>query len=281
MRTPRPRALAAGILLVALALATAPPARAERLRLATTTSTENSGLLAHLAPLFTAHTGVAVDVIAVGTGQALEMGRRGDVDALLVHHRAGEEAFVRAGHGTDRRDVMYNDFVIVGPASDPAGVLGLATAREALAAIADAEAPFLSRGDDSGTHRRERALWASVPFEPDPRSNWYRETGAGMGRTLNTAVQMDAYTLSDRGTWLAFANKNQHRIVLETDPPLDNPYSSVLVTSPRLSPAARRRAFRWHDWLTGPEGQRAIAAFRVNGERLFHPSAAGGRPHSN
>ena len=261
--------LAAALLAFTLAL----PAHAERLRLATTTSTENSGLLADLAPRFTRATGIPVDVIAVGTGQALELGRRGDADVLLVHHRAGEEAFVAAGHGADRRDVMYNDFVIVGPTNDPAGIRRTRTAVEALAAIAKAKAPFLSRGDDSGTHRKERELWVVAGIEPTADADWYDETGAGMGRTLNTAVQLGAYTLTDRGTWLAFENKQDHAVLLQTDPPLNNPYSSILVTSSLLPPENRARARAWHDWLVGVEAQAAIAAYRVNGEQLFFPSA--------
>ena len=260
---------------VALALAlllVATTAHAERLRLATTTSTENSGLLAHLVPLFKAATGVDVDVVAVGTGQALELGRRGDADVLLTHDRAGEDAFVREGHGADRRDVMHNDFVFVGPEADPAGIAGEATATGALRAIAKAKAPFLSRGDDSGTHRKERALWRAAGLAPDAREDWYRESGSGMGRTLNTAVEMGAYTLSDRGTWLAFENRGDFRILLETLPPLNNPYSSILVTSPHLDAGRRERAGLWHEWLTGPEGQRAIGAFKRDGQALFFPA---------
>lgn len=244
-------------------------AAAERVRLATTTSTENSGLLADLVPRFRAATGLEVDVVAVGTGQALELGRRGDADVLLTHDRAGEELFVAEGHGTDRRDVMYNDFVIVGPADDPAGVRGAATTSEALQRIARAQAPFLSRGDDSGTHRKERRLWQAAGLEPDVTRPWYRESGSGMGRTLNTAVQMQAYTLTDRGTWLSFNNKQDFAIAFEQDPPLNNPYSSVLVASPLLSSERRARAQAWHDWLTSREGQAAIDAFRVNGQPLF------------
>ena len=262
------RFIAAFVFAVTLAL----PAHAERLRLATTTSTENSGLLAHLAPIFTLARGVGVDVVAVGTGQALELGRRGDVDALLVHHRAGEEEFVREGHGTDRRDVMFNDFVIVGPKSDPAGVRLTGKATDALAAIATSDSPFLSRGDDSGTHRKELELWAAASATHD-FSN-YRETGAGMGRTLNIAVQMDAYTLTDRGTWIAFENKGDHAVLLQTDPPLNNPYSSILVTSPLLPDANRAAAQAWHEWLTSPAGQAAIGTFRIDGQQLFFPTAA-------
>lgn len=246
---------------------------AERLRLATTTSTENSGLLAHLLPRFRAATGLDVDVVAVGTGQALELGRRGDADVLLVHDRQGEELFVRAGHGVDRRDVMYNDFVIVGPADDPAGVDGARTTSEALRRIAAARSPFLSRGDDSGTHRRERRLWEAAGVAPDIADGWYRESGSGMGRTLNTAVQMQAYTLTDRGTWLSFNNKADFAVAFEQDPPLNNPYSSVLVASPLLSPERRERARAWHDWLTSREGQAAIDGYRVNGQPLFFASA--------
>ena len=259
--------------LLALLIATGNAAAQDRLRLATTTSTENSGLLADLLPRFRAASGMDVDVVAVGTGQALELGRRGDADVLLVHDREGEELFVREGHGTDRRDVMYNDFVVVGPASDPAAVAKAETTSEALQRIARAKAPFLSRGDDSGTHRKERRLWEAAGLRPDVTSGWYRESGSGMGRTLNTAVQMQAYTLTDRGTWLSFNNRSDFRIAFEQDPPLNNPYSSVLVTSPLLSPERRERARVWHDWLTSREGQAAIDAYRVNGQPLFFASA--------
>ena len=255
------------------ALAPLPAAAVERLRLATTTSTENSGLLAHLVPLFEARTGIGVDVVAVGTGQALELGRRGDADVLLVHDREGEEAFVQEGHGLDRRDVMYNDFVIVGPAADPAGVRGSGTTAEALQRIAGRQAAFLSRGDDSGTHRKERRLWSAAGLAPNVASEWYRESGSGMGRTLNTAVEMGAYTLTDRGTWLSFNNKGDLEVAFEQDPPLNNPYSSVLVASPLLSPERRALARTWHDWLTSREGQAAIDGYRVNGQPLFFASA--------
>ena len=269
------RCMTRGLLLGLLALLLVPgwAVASERLRLATTTSTENSGLLAHLLPRFEAATGLGVDVVAVGTGQALELGRRGDADVLLVHDREGEERFVREGHGADRRDVMYNDFVIVGPADDPAGVGGAKTTTEALRRIAGAQASFLSRGDDSGTHRKERRLWEAAGLAPDVSTGWYRESGSGMGRTLNTAVQMGAYTLSDRGTWLSFNNKGDFTVAFEQDPPLNNPYSSILVTSPLLPAKNRERARRWHEWLTSREGQAAIDGYRVDGHPLFFASA--------
>ena len=264
------RALFAAFLWLALVV----PVQAERARLATTTSTENSGLLSHLAVAFEGDTGIALEVVAVGTGQALELGRRGDAAVLLVHHRAGELDFIREGHGRDRRDVMHNDFVIVGPADDPAGVRGTASAVAALAKIARARSPFLSRGDDSGTHRKEREHWTRTGILPEASDGWYRETGSGMGRTLNTAVQMDAYTLTDRGTWLAFENKSSLEILLQTDPPLNNPYSSILVTSSLVPRENAVAAQAWHEWLTGPRGQASIASFRVNGEQLFFPAAS-------
>ncbi len=272
------------LVLVALALLipTASHAgNAERtLLLQSTTSTQNSGLLDDLIPRFRRATGIGVRVVAVGTGQALRNARNGDGDVLLVHARAREDAFLADGHGSMRRDVMFNDFVIVGPAGDPAGLRGRTDAAAALRRLAGQEVPFASRGDDSGTHTKERALWKDAGIDPSSASgSWYRETGAGMGATLNTAVAMQAYTLTDRGTWISFRNRRDFEVLVEGDSRLHNPYG-VLLVSPERHPhvkAAEGRAFI--DWLTGPEGQRAIAEFRVDGQQLFFPNPArGSRP---
>ena len=239
--------------------------------MASTTSTEQSGLFGHILPRFEEQTGIAVRVVAQGTGQALETGRRGDVDVVLVHSRPAEDAFVAAGHGVERKDVMYNDFVIVGPSHDPAGIANTSDAVAALAAIAAAEASFASRGDDSGTHQAELELWAAAGIEPDP--TWYRELGSGMGPTLNTAAQLPAYTLTDRGTWLSFANPGPLEIVVEGDERLFNPYGVILV-SPERHPHVKAEAGRtFIDWLVGAEGQAAIASFTIGGEQLFFPVA--------
>ena len=243
--------------------------------LASTTSTANSGLFEHILPLFTAETGIAVHVVAVGTGAALRLGQRGDVDVVLVHARAAEDAFVAAGHGVERRDVMYNDFVIVGPATDPAGVRGMSDAPAALRRIAGAGAAFVSRGDDSGTHKAELRLWAAAGGVPDSRAaSWYREAGAGMGATLNTARAMGAYALADRGTWLSFANRGDLAVLVEGDARLFNPYGVILVNPARHPHVKAADARAFIAWLTGAAGQAAIAGFSRNGERLFTPIAA-------
>ena len=260
------------LVLIALAL----PARAETVTLLSTTSTQNSGLLDAILPLFEESTGHAVRVVAVGTGQALRLAERGDGDVLLVHAREAEEAFVAAGFGTERRDVMYNDFVLVGPAADPAGIAGTEDAAAALAAIAAARAPFASRGDDSGTHRAEMRLWALAGIDPVPASGtWYREMGQGMGAVLNAAVAMDAYALTDRATWAAFGNKRGHRVLLEGDPPLFNPYGVIQVDPAKREGGNAAGAAALVEWLTSPEGQAAIAAFRVDGQPVFFPNADG------
>ncbi|MBI4184402.1 MAG: extracellular solute-binding protein [Proteobacteria bacterium] len=272
---PRPTFPALFPLVVLLALALAPVARAgERpfITLASTTSTENSGLFAHLLPRFTARTGIAVRVIAVGTGQALRLARNGDADVLLVHHRPAEDAFVAEGFGIERRDVMYNDFVLVGPAGDPAGIAGAPDAVTALRRIAAARSPFASRGDDSGTHKLERELWAAAGIDAAAASGtWYREMGNGMGATLNAAVAMNAYALSDRATWLAFGNRGTHRLLFAGDRALLNPYGAIVVNPARHPQVKVALARAFVDWLTGPEGRAAIAGFRVGGEQPFFP----------
>ncbi|MCB9948584.1 MAG: substrate-binding domain-containing protein [Rhodospirillaceae bacterium] len=245
--------------------------------LQSTTSTQNSGLFDHILPMFTDATGIEVRVVAVGTGQAISNARNGDGDALLVHDTAAEEAFVEEGYGVARQDVMYNDFVIVGPADDPAGVDGLQDAVAALQAIADAEAPFASRGDDSGTHRMELRLWADTDTNPeDVSGTWYNELGAGMGATLNAAVGMGAYALTDRGTWISFENKQDHAILVQGDVRLFNQYGVIAVDPERNPNVKYELAQQFVDWITGPDGQAAITGFKLNGEQLFFPNAPEG-----
>lgn len=244
--------------------------------LASTTSTEQSGLLDWLLPQFARATGIIVRVVAVGTGQALQLAERGDADAVLVHDRAGEDRLVADGWGVDRRDVMYNDFVIVGPRADPAGVRGARDVPAALARIAAAGAPFASRGDDSGTHRRELHLWREAGLDPAAAGPWYRALGQGMGPTLNTAAAMGAYALTDRATWAGFRNRQDLEVLVEGDLRLLNRYGSILVSPERHPHVRAEHARTWQDWLTGPAGQDAIAAFRIDGEQVFFPDA--GKP---
>ena len=268
-------------LLLALALlAPAVPAQADEhfITLASTTSTENSGLFAHLLPRFTHATGIDVRVIAVGTGQALRIARNGDADVLLVHHRASEEKFVAEGYGVKRHDVMYNDFVLVGPGADPAGVRGRTDAARALAQIAGAGALFASRGDDSGTHKKELDLWAAASIDVKKASgSWYRETGSGMGATLNTAAEMNAHALSDRATWLKFANKRDLTVLVEGDGHLFNPYGVILVDPQRHPHVKAGLGQRFIDWLISNEGQAAIDAYRVEGRQAFFANAGAGQ----
>lgn len=265
------------LLVFLAALAVAPAARADDpfILVQSTTSTQNSGLFDHILPVFTAETGIDVRVVAVGTGQALKNARNGDGDVLLVHARPAEEAFVAEGYGLDRHDVMYNDFVIVGPAEDPAGLRGSSDAVASLARIAEAAAPFASRGDDSGTNKAELRLWAETGIDARSASGrWYRETGSGMGATLNTAVAMGAYAMTDRATWIAFANKGGHEILVEGDPRLFNQYGVILVNPARHPHVKAEEGQAFVDWLRSPEGQGAIASFRIDGQQLFFPNAA-------
>jgi tungstate transport system substrate-binding protein len=256
-----------------LAIFAIAPAQADErfITLSSTTSTQDSGLFGHILPIFTAARGITVHVVAVGTGQALAIGARGDADALLVHDRIGENKFVADGFGVDRRDVMYNDFVIVGPNSDPAHIRGLKNAREALNRIAQAAAPFASRGDDSGTNRMELRLWKSAGIQPDPHSGWYRDLGQGMGATLNIAAAMNAYTLTDRATWANFKNRQGLEILTEGDPSLFNPYGSILVNPGKWPHVKYQDARIWHEWLMSKAGVDAITSYRINGEQLFFP----------
>ena len=243
-----------------------------------TTSTQNSGLFDYILPKFKEKTGIDVRVVAVGTGQALKNGRNGDGDVLLVHAKPAEEKFIADGFGVKRFDVMYNDFIIVGPANDPAGVAGMKDAKAALKKIAAAKAPFASRGDDSGTNKKEIALWKAAGVNPSKASgSWYRETGSGMGATLNAAVGMGAYALTDRGTWIAFKNKGNFKIAVEGDKDLFNQYGVMLV-NPKKHPKVKTvEGQTFIDWLIGPEGQAAIAAYKRNGQQLFFPNGMGAK----
>lgn len=239
-----------------------------------TTSTQNSGLLDAILPAFQDRTGIEVRVVAVGTGQAIKNAMNGDGDVLLVHAKPSEEKFVADGWGVERLDVMYNDFILIGPEDDPAGVGGGKDIVAAFAAIAEAGAPFASRGDDSGTHKAELRHWNSAGIDVAAASgDWYRETGSGMGATLNAAAGMQAYVLSDRATWLAFGNKDGLDILVEGDPRLFNQYGIILVNPEKHPHVKAEQGQAFVDWLTGEEGQAAIAGFAIDGQQLFFPNA--------
>ncbi|HLX15613.1 MAG TPA: substrate-binding domain-containing protein [Bradyrhizobium sp.] len=261
-------------LMVAVIAIHSAPAAAESIVLASTTSVESSGLLTKILPRFTAKTGITVNVVAQGTGKALYTARRGDADLLLVHDPEAEAQFMSEGHGITRRQIAWNDFVLVGPAADPAQVRGGRDSVAALKAIAAARAPFVSRGDNSGTNAAELRLWRIAGLIPDAtREKWYRDIGGGMGQALNAASAMDAYTLTDRGTWLSFDNKGSLVIAIEGDPRLINRYDVIELNPQRHATAKLALAKIFADWLVSPEGQAAIGAVQVNGERLFNPSA--------
>ena len=242
---------------------------------ASTTSTEQSGLFKHLLPLFERKTGIQVRVVALGTGQSLDMGRRGDADIVFVHARPLEEKFVADGYGVQRFEVMYNDFILVGPKSDPAKVAGSRDIVAALQKVRAAQAPFASRGDRSGTHFAELELWkaAGIDFARD-KGPWYRDTGSGMGPTLNTAAGMNAYALTDRGTWLSFKNRIDLAILVEGDQRLFNQYGVILVHPARHPHVKKEMGQAFIDWLISPEGQKAIGDYKIGGEQLFFPNAA-------
>lgn len=240
---------------------------------ASTSSTQNSGLFDYLLPKFKAATGISVRIIAVGTGAAIRLARSGDADVLLVHHRRSEEKFITDGFADRRYPLMHNDFLIVGPANDPAGIMGMTDSIAALTKIAAAEAVFVSRGDDSGTHKREQALWAAAGINPSVHSGaWYRETGSGMGATLNTGAAMNAYTLTDRGTWLSFSNKQSLVPSVEGDPRLRNEYGIMLVSEIQHPHVKTALGQSFIDWLRSKEGTAAINRYRINGQILFHAS---------
>ena len=259
------------LLLVLNAAVLAELDRIDIVRLATTTSTENSGLLDELLPSFEASSGYRVHVIAVGTGKALRMGRDGDVDLVLVHAPAAEQRFVDQGFGEQRLPVMFNDFVVVGPHGDPAGLAQAASAPDALVRIAASQSLFVSRGDDSGTHKKERSLWKQADLIPE--GDWYREAGQGMGKVLQMADEMNAYTLVDRGTWLAYRGKSRLQVAFEGDEVLYNPYSIIEVNAVRYPDLNHKGAQALINWIRGTTGQQAIAEYRVSGEQLFTPSA--------
>ena len=269
---------------LALALgALAMPAMAQErfITVSSTTSTEQSGLFGYILPIFTRESGITVRVVALGTGQALDVGRRGDADVVFVHDRVAEERFVAEGFGGPRRHVMFNDFVITGPAADPARITGLRDTNEALRRIAQARAPFISRGDRSGTHAAELRLWQLAGVDPAAgRGQWYREVGQGMGPALNTAAAQGAYILTDRGTWLSFRNRQDQRVLVEGDTRLFNQYGVMLV-NPRRHPHVKAAdGQRFIDWIVSPAGQAAIAGYRINGEQLFFPNATQPEPVS-
>lgn len=260
---------------LALGLAALPAlAQDEAIVVQSTTSTQASGLYDHLLPMFEEQTGIDVRVVAVGTGQAIRNARNCDGDVLLVHAEAAEEQFVADGFGVERFDLMYNDFVIVGPGDDPAGIGGMEDAQAALEKIAEADAPFASRGDDSGTHKKEMALWGDTSVDPTGASGqWYRETGSGMGATLNTALGMGAYALTDRATWISYENKGNFEILVEGDEDLFNQYGVIRVSEEKCPSVNVDAAQSFVDWLISEEGQRAIADYRLRGEQLFTPNA--------
>jgi tungstate transport system substrate-binding protein len=259
---------------VALGLAGGTQADERFITVASTTSTEDSGLFKYLLPLFTADTGIEVRVVALGTGQAIKLAEKGDADVLFVHDKASEEAFIGKGLGVKRLPVMYNDFIIVGPQADPAGVHG-SDVVAALQKIAEAKAPFASRGDDSGTHKAELRLWKQAGIDVKAASGtWYRETGSGMGATLNTAVGMHAYALSDRGTWLAFANKGDFGVIVEGDQRLFNQYGVTLVNPEKFPHVKAADGQAFVDWLVSAKGQQAIAGFQIDDRQLFFPNAS-------
>ena len=241
---------------------------------ASTTSTEQSGLFGFLLPIFEKETGIQVRVVALGTGQALDLARRGDADVVFVHARAAEEKFLAEGHGVKRFPVMYNDFVLIGPKSDPARIAGGKDIVEALKKIQSAQAPFVSRGDRSGTHMAELELWkvSGVDIEK-AKGPWYRDTGQGMGPALNTAASMNAYLLADRGTWLAFKNRGDLAILVEGDKRLNNQYGVILVNPDKHPTVKKDLGQTFVDWVISPAGQEAIADYKINGEQLFFPNA--------
>jgi tungstate transport system substrate-binding protein len=258
-------------MLLLITLSTGANAADKFITLASTTSTQNSGLYDYLLPIFTNRTGIEVRVVSVGTGQAIKIAKNGDADVLLVHHRPSEDAFVADGYGIERRDVMYNDFVLIGPDTNPAALSAQTKASDGFRALAAKETLFISRGDESGTHKRELELWNSSGATPG--GEWYREIGAGMGAALNMASSVEAYTLSDRGTWLSFGNKGDLKLLLSGDEALFNPYGIILV-NPEKHPHVKIDMARvFSDWIVSDEGQDAIGAFTIQNMQLFCPNA--------
>ena len=262
------------LLLAALIAALPALAQEKFIVVASTTSTEQSGLFGYLLPIFQKKTGIQVRVVALGTGQALDLARRGDADVVFVHARSAEEKFLQEGHGVERFPVMYNDFVLIGPKSDPARVAGGRDILEALKKIKSAGAPFVSRGDRSGTHIAELALWkaAGIDIEKE-KGPWYRDTGQGMGPALNTAAAMNAYILSDRGTWISFKNRGDLAIAVEGDKRLFNQYGVMLVNPAKHPSVKKELGQAFVDWVVSPEGQKAIAGYKIGSEQRFFPNA--------
>ena len=247
---------------------------AEDIRVAVTTSFDNSGLADLLLPAVKTDLGLDVQLLVVGTGQALRLGEAGDVDAVLVHSRTAEEAFVAAGHGTHRREIMYNDFVVIGPAGDPAGIADAKSPAQALQRIAQAQAPFVSRGDDSGTHKAELGIWVAAGLDVDGFGGWYRPVGAGMGAALNTAVGMGGYIVSDRASWLNFGNKDGLSLLYSGDPALFNQYTYLPVNPSKNAAVRHDLAMKLEGWLTGPRAAALINGYMINGQTLFVFNAA-------
>jgi tungstate transport system substrate-binding protein len=264
-----------GIALAVLALAVSPAASGQRfITVASTTSTEQSGLFKHLLPIFEKKTGIQVRVVALGTGQALDLARRGDADVVFVHAKFAEEKFLSEGHGVKRFPVMYNDFVLIGSQADPAKIAGSTDIVAALRKIKDSRSPFVSRGDRSGTHIAELDLWKLSGIDiAKEKGPWYRDTGQGMGPALNTASSMGAYLLADRGTWLAFKNRSDLTILVEGDRRLFNQYGVMLVNPQKHPSVKRAEGQAFINWLVSPEGQNAIGAYKIGGEQLFYPNA--------
>lgn len=265
---------AIALVTLGVALASVPAEKPPFITLSSTTSIENSGLLDYLIPRFRDRTGIDVRVVSVGTGRALKLGETGDTDLILVHHRPSEEAFVSKGFGVKRREVMYNDFIIAGPREDPLNIRKEDSVERVLTLIYKNKMPFVSRGDESGTHKKEMELWTLLGVDVQQYSgSWYHETGAGMGTTLNIANGMGAYVLADRGTWLSFKNRNGLTLLFENDPLLHNQYSIIEINPERHPHTKSREAALFTDWLTSSEGQQRIAGFTLNGQQLFFPNA--------
>ena len=265
--------LLCGVFVAAIVVAPAAPAQ-RFITVASTTSTEQSGLFKHLLPIFQTKTGIEVRVVALGTGQSLDMGKRGDADVVFVHARSLEEKFIADGYGVKRFPVMYNDFVLIGPRSDPAKIAGGKDTLEALRKIKGAAAPFVSRGDRSGTHTAELALWKQAGIDiATQKGPWYRDTGQGMGPALNSASSMNGYILADRGTWISFKNRGDLAILVEGDKRLFNQYGVILVNPDKHRHVKKEMGQTFIDWVVSPDGQKAIADYKIGGEQLFFPNA--------
>jgi len=269
------RTFIAAVALASVVFAAPAHAQDKSIVVSSTTSTQDSGLFGYILPIFKQKTGIEVKVVAQGTGQALDTGRRGDADVVFVHARSAEEKFLAEGQGVKRYPVMYNDFVLIGPKSDPAGIKGIKDVAQALKIIKDKQAPFISRGDRSGTHIAELALWnkdAGIDIDKD-KGPWYKSIGQGMGAALNTAAASNAYVLSDRGTWISFKNKGDLVIVVEGDKRLFNQYGVMLVNPAKHPNVKKDLGQQFIDWLVSPEGQKTIANYKIDGQQLFYPNA--------